>query len=127
MDYERLLALLALPFLRGFWLMVGYLTGNAFPHPLSEAEEALYLAGHLSGDTVSRQTLIERNLRLVAHIVKKFDNTGEDTDDLISIGTVGLIKAIDTFNPGKGTRLATYSARCIENEMSITYLDGCFW
>ena len=70
MDYERLLALLALPFLRGFWVLVGYLTGNAFPQPLTEAEEALYLAGHLSGDSGSRQTLIERNLRLVAHIVK---------------------------------------------------------
>ena len=117
MDYERLLALLALPFLRGFWLLVGYLTGNAFPQPLSEAEEASFLAGHLAGDPDSRQTLIERNLRLVAHIVKKFDNTGEETDDLISIGTVGLIKAIDTFDPGKGTRLATYAARCIENEI----------
>ena len=64
--------------------------------------------------------LIERNLRLVAHIVKKFDNTGEEIDDLISIGTIGLIKAINTFDQGKKTRLATYAARCIENEILMS-------
>src|SRR5690554_3972827 len=69
------------------------------------------------GDADARNLLIERNLRLVAHIVKKFDNTGEDSDDLISIGTIGLIKAINTFDPDKKTRLATYAARCIENEI----------
>lgn len=116
MDYE-LLALLVVPFLRGVWLLVGYLSGNAFPQPLSPAEEAKYLARLKDGDRKARQTLIERNLRLVAHLVKKFDNTGEDVDDLISIGTVGLIKAIDSYDLGKGTRLATYAARCIENEI----------
>lgn len=71
----------------------------------------------MQGDEKARNILIERNLRLVAHIVKKFDNTGEDVDDLISIGTIGLIKAINNYNLAKGTRLATYAARCIENEI----------
>ncbi|HHT91359.1 MAG TPA: sigma-70 family RNA polymerase sigma factor [Firmicutes bacterium] len=73
-----------------------------------------------AGDEGARNILIERNLRLVAHIVKKFDNTGEDSEDLISIGVIGLIKAINTFNPSKNTRLATYAARCIENENSLS-------
>lgn len=110
------LSILVVPFLRGIWILVGYLTGNAFPQPLAEGDEAEALARQRKGDERARQTLIERNLRLVAHLVHKFDNTGEDVDDLISIGTVGLIKAIDTFNPDRGTRLATYAARCIENE-----------
>ena len=116
MDFD-VVALIVMPLLRGVWLLVGYLSGNAFPQPLSEAEEADALRSLRAGDSRARQMLIERNLRLVAHIVKKFDNTGEDTDDLISIGTVGLIKGIDTFNPDRGTRLATYAARCIENEI----------
>jgi len=116
MDFD-VVALIVMPLLRGVWLLVGYLSGNAFPQPLSEAEEAAALRALRGGDLRARQMLIERNLRLVAHIVKKFDNTGEDTDDLISIGTVGLIKGIDTFNPDRGTRLATYAARCIENEI----------
>ena len=116
MDFD-VVALIVMPLLRGVWLLVGYLSGNAFPQPLSEVEEAAALRALRSGDLRARQMLIERNLRLVAHIVKKFDNTGEDTDDLISIGTVGLIKGIDTFNPERGTRLATYAARCIENEI----------
>ncbi len=116
MDFD-VVALIVMPLLRGVWLLVGYLSGNAFPQPLSEAEEAMALKSLRGGDVRARQMLIERNLRLVAHIVKKFDNTGEDTDDLISIGTVGLIKGIDTFNPERGTRLATYAARCIENEI----------
>jgi RNA polymerase sporulation-specific sigma factor len=116
MDYDLLLFLLV-PLLRGLWLLLGYLTGNAFPQPLSEQEEAACLERMRHGDTKARRTLIEHNLRLVAHIVKKFDNTGEDADDLISIGAVGLIKAIDTYDPSKGTRLATYAARCVENEI----------
>lgn len=68
------------------------------------------------GDEEARDRLIEHNLRLVAHIVKKFENTREDTEDLISIGTIGLIKAIESYSDGKGTKLATYAARCIENE-----------
>ncbi|MHB9145108.1 MAG: RNA polymerase sporulation sigma factor SigK [Symbiobacteriia bacterium] len=113
-----LLALLAVTIIKGLTLLTGYLANsNTFPQPLSEAEEADYLARLQKGDEEARAVLIERNLRLVAHITKKFDNTGEDTDDLISIGTVGLIKAIQTFDTGKGTRLATYAARCIENEI----------
>lgn len=104
--------------LRGMMLLVGFVNNSStFPQPLNEEEEARYLARLQAGDEEARSVLIERNLRLVAHIVKKFDNTGEEVDDLISIGTVGLIKAIGTFKPDKGTRLATYAARCIENEI----------
>ncbi len=103
---------------RGLMVLTGYITNSStFPQPLNEEEEARYLTRLQNGDNEARAVLIERNLRLVAHIVKKFDNTGEETDDLISIGTVGLIKAIGTFRPDKGTRLATYAARCIENEI----------
>ncbi len=101
----------------GLLLLVSYIANNTFPQPLSEEEEAKYLRLLKRGDEKARNVLTERNLRLVAHIVKKFDSTGEDPDDLISIGAIGLIKAINTFNPGKGTRLATYAARCIENEI----------
>lgn len=97
-------------------VLVSYINNNAFPQPLSETEEAYYLSRLGQGDE-ARNKLIEHNLRLVAHITKKFDGTGEDNDDLISIGTIGLIKAINTFNPEKGTKLATYAARCIENEI----------
>ncbi len=104
--------------LRGLWLLASYISnGNVFPPPLSEKEEAEVLSRKESGDEEARNILVERNLRLVAHIVKKFEGTGEDQDDLISIGTIGLIKAIDTFNQRKRTRLATYAARCIENEI----------
>lgn len=96
-------------------------TNNAFPLPLSPDEEQDYLARLKEGDLEARNILVERNLRLVAHIVKKFDNTGQDADDLISIGTIGLIKAIGTFDHEKQTRLATYAARCIENEI-LMYL-----
>ncbi|HEX7066289.1 MAG TPA: RNA polymerase sporulation sigma factor SigK [Bacillales bacterium] len=103
--------------LREFLLFVSYVKNNAFPQPLSEAEEEKHLKRMAEGDPKSRNTLIEHNLRLVAHIVKKFDNTGEDLEDLISIGTIGLIKAIESFSPDKGTKLATFAARCIENEI----------
>jgi RNA polymerase sporulation-specific sigma factor len=104
--------------IRCMMVVAGYVTNSStFPQPLGEADEAKYLGRLQEGDEEARSILIERNLRLVAHIVKKFDNTGEETDDLISIGTVGLIKAIGTFKPDKGTRLATYAARCIENEI----------
>ena len=89
----------------------------ACPAGRDDHQGAQYLARLQKGDEEARSVLIERNLRLVAHITKKFDNTGADTDDLISIGTVGLIKAIQTFDTDKGTRLATYAARCIENEV----------
>lgn len=102
----------------GFFYLFGYISNNnVFPHPLSEQEEGQLLLQLEQGDEAARNTLIERNLRLVAHIVKKFDTTGEDTDDLISIGTIGLIKGISTFNRNRNTRLATYAARCIENEI----------
>ncbi|MDL4841466.1 RNA polymerase sporulation sigma factor SigK [Aquibacillus rhizosphaerae] len=96
---------------------VSYVKNHAFPQPLSPKEEAEYIQKMQDGDDHARDMLIEHNLRLVAHIVKKFENTGEDTEDLISIGTIGLIKGIESFSSGKGTKLATYAARCIENEI----------
>ncbi|AEG15222.1 RNA polymerase, sigma 28 subunit, SigK [Desulfofundulus kuznetsovii DSM 6115] len=112
-----LLALAVLSMLNGLVILICHVAGNSFPKPLSEEEEALYLEKMLAGDESARLVLIERNLRLVAHIIKKFDHSGEDFDDLISIGTIGLIKAVDTYNPEKATRLATYASRCIENEI----------
>jgi len=112
-----IMALLALSVLKGLTLLLSYLSNNAFPQPLSEEEEQYYLERIKEGDHEARNILIEHNLRLVAHITKKFEGTGEDVDDLISIGTIGLIKAINTFNADKGTKLATYAARCIENEI----------
>jgi RNA polymerase sporulation-specific sigma factor len=98
--------------------LVAYVTnGNSFPQPLDEKEEEEYLERLKSGDILAKSILVERNLRLVAHIVKKYSYPGKEVDDLISIGTVGLIKAIDSFDSSKGTRLATYAARCIENEI----------
>ncbi len=102
-------------------LFVAYITNNTFPLPLSEKEEQIYLERLKNGSEEAKNVLIERNLRLVAHIVKKFDNSGEEVDDLISIGTIGLIKAINTFDQGKKTRLATYAARCIENEILMHF------
>lgn len=96
---------------------VSYVKNNAFPQPLSSEEEKKYLELLGKGDPDARNKLIEHNLRLVAHIVKKFENTGEDPEDLISIGTIGLIKGIESYSGGKGTKLATYAARCIENEI----------
>lgn len=98
------------------------INSNSFPQPLTKEEEEKYLKLYAEGDEDARNILIERNLRLVAHIVKKYNNTGKDTDDLISIGTIGLIKAITTYDSSKGTRLATYAARCIENAM----LSKCY-
>lgn len=97
--------------------LVSYVKNNAFPQPLSAGDERKYLRKMAEGDEEARNILIEHNLRLVAHIVKKFENTGEDVEDLISIGTIGLIKAIESYSEGKGTKLATYAARCIENEI----------
>ena len=95
----------------------GYLAGNHFPHPLSESEEKRHLDGVKDDNTASRNILVEHNLRLVAHIVKKFDPCPQDIEDLISIGSIGLVKAIDTFRQDRGTRLATYASKCIENEI----------
>lgn len=112
-----MLEALVLLLLQQLRLLVSFVHNNTFPQPLTEEEEAICLRRLEQGDDAARQTLIERNLRLVAHVVKKFDNTGEDMDDLISIGTIGLIKAVNTYSSDKGTRLATYAARCVENEI----------
>ncbi|MFD3156470.1 RNA polymerase sporulation sigma factor SigK [Haloimpatiens sp. FM7330] len=98
-------------------LLTAYVTNNTFPKPLSPKEEKYYLDKLKEGDILAKNILIERNLRLVAHIVKKYSYPNKEIDDLISIGTIGLIKAIDSFDSSKGTRLATYAARCIENEI----------
>lgn len=104
--------------LNNLFLMLGYVSNvNSFPQPLNPEEELYYVEAYKNGSEEARNILIERNLRLVAHIVKKYGSCGNDSDDLISIGTIGLIKAISTFNMDKGTRLATYAARCIENEI----------
>ena len=91
--------------------------GGSFPKPLTAREEREYLERAAQGDLEARNVLIERNLRLVAHIMKKYYTQTSDQEDLISIGTIGLIKGISTFDPKKGARLATYAARCVENAM----------
>lgn len=110
------------------WLMLSGIlyslrlsSGGSFPKPLSAKEERDYLARAAEGDLEARNILIERNLRLVAHIMKKYYTQASDQEDLISIGTIGLIKGISTFQPEKGTRLATYAARCIENEILMHF------
>ena len=90
---------------------------KSFPNPLTPSEEKYYIQKYTEGCLEAKHILIERNLRLVAHVMKKYQNIDEDPEDLISIGTIGLIKAVTTFNPGKGNRLAAYASRCIENEI----------
>lgn len=97
---------------------------KSFPKPLSTKEETDYLRRCKEGDKEARDKLIEHNLRLVAHIVKKYNMVDKETDDLISIGTIGLIKAIDTFDDEKGIRLATYASRCIDNELLMMLRSG---
>ncbi|MBE3550666.1 MAG: RNA polymerase sporulation sigma factor SigK [Brockia lithotrophica] len=97
--------------------LIGQIRQGSFPHPLPEEEEEEYVRRMLAGDAEARNRLIEHNLRLVAHIAKKFETSGEDPDDLISIGTIGLIKAVETYSPDRGTKLATYAAKCVENEI----------
>ena len=94
---------------------------NVFPEPLKDEEEKKYIDLMFKGDKNARSILIEHNLRLVAHIVKKFDSKLTDTDDLISIGTIGLIKGVDTFSPNKNVKITTYCARCIENEILMYF------
>lgn len=94
---------------------------NSFPKPLSAAEERDLLEKARKGDNASRNRLIEHNLRLVSHIVKKYYSDYDEQEDLISLGTIGLIKGIDTFDPEKGARLVTYAARCVENEMLMYF------
>ena len=103
-----------------FFFTASY-SNNLFPDPLSDLEEAHYLELMSKGDMNARNKLIEHNLRLVAHIVKKFDYKTSDQDDLISIGTIGLIKGIDTYQVNKNIRLTTYCARCIQNEILMYY------
>ena len=105
--------------------MVSYVTsGASFLKPLSPAEEAAYIEKCRNGDSDAKNKLIEHNLRLVAHIAKKYSLKGYDNDDMISIGTIGLIKAVTSYNPQKNVSLATYSARCIENEILMTLRQG---
>lgn len=114
------LSLLLTTILLGYPLifMPSYISeGNSFPKPLSAEEEAEYIKRLVDGDPEARNVLVERNLRLVAHIAKKYSNTGIDPDDIISIGTIGLMKSVETFKPGKSVRLGTYAARCVENEI----------
>ena len=103
-----------------FFFTASY-SNNLFPDPLSEEEEEKYLLLMQKGDKEARNSLIEHNLRLVAHIVKKFEHTSGDQDDLISIGTIGLIKGVDTYSLDKKVKLTTYCARCIQNEILMYY------
>ncbi len=106
---------------RYVFLLASHISGSSsFPRPLEPEEEEYHLKRYAEGSEDSKNILIEHNLRLVAHIVKKYSNAVKDADDLISIGTIGLIKAITTFDPKKNTRLATYAARCIENEILMS-------
>ena len=113
--------------LAAIWLMLStllyslQLNTGSFPKPLTEEEERHYLTLAQQGDLEARNVLIERNLRLVAHIMKKYYAQTADQEDLISIGTIGLIKGITTFDPSKGARLATYAARCVENEILMYF------
>ena len=105
-------------FLKTAFFMLGYIqNNNLFPEPLSAEEEKYYLDKFMEGDEDARNILIERNLRLVAHICKKYNIPNIEQDDLISIGTIGFIKGINTFKPDKNVKLATYASRCIENEI----------
>lgn len=96
---------------------------KSFPQPLTAAEEKYYMQKYTEGDLEAKHILIERNLRMVAHIVKKYQPPPEEMEDLLSIGTIGLMKAVVTFDPDKSARLASYAARCIENEV-LMYLRG---
>ena len=105
-------------FLKSAVFVVGYISNNSlFPEPLSSEEEKVYIEKYEQGDEEARNILIERNLRLVAHVCKKYSTANIEQDDLISIGTIGLIKGIKSFDSKKGVRLATYVSRCIENEI----------
>lgn len=111
-----------LAFLQTSVFAVGYIaSNNLFPEPLSNEEEKMYLKKMEKGDEEAKNILIERNLRLVAHISKKYSSTNIDQEDLISIGTIGLIKGINSYKINKGTKLSTYVSRCIDNEI-LMYL-----
>jgi len=111
-----------LQFLQAAVFTVGYISSSQlFPEPLTSEEESMYLERLSTGDEEARNILIERNLRLVAHVSKKYSNSNVDQDDLISIGTIGLIKGINSFKPEKGARLSTYVSRCIDNEILMHF------
>lgn len=110
--------------LKDFYIFSAAYSNNSFPDPLTKEEEDLYVEKSKMGDKDARNKLIEHNLRLVAHIVKKYDNKKEDSDDLISIGTIGLIKGVDSYSKKKNTRLTTYAARCIENEILMHFRNN---
>ena len=106
---------------KDFYIFTAAYSNNVFPDPLSKEDEEKYVSLMHLGDKEARNKLIEHNLRLVAHIVKKYDHKKNDVDDLISIVTIGLIKGVDSFSYKKGTRLTTYAAKCIENEILMYY------
>ena len=106
---------------KDFYIFTASYSNNVFPDPLTKEEEEMYVAKANMGDSKARNKLIEHNLRLVAHIVKKYDHRKEDVDDLISIGTIGLIKGVDSYSASHKTRLTTYAARCIENEILMHF------
>ena len=110
-----------LSIIKDMLMFTGSYSNGVFPEPLKPEEEEEAIAEMLNGNKEARNKLIEHNLRLVAHIVKKFDNKKFDTDDLISIGTIGLIKGIDSFQKSKSTKITTYAARCIENEILMHF------
>lgn len=107
--------------IKGLLIGTGSYGSKTFPDPLPKEQEDELIKKMLDGDKNARNKLVEHNLRLVAHIVKKYDNEKDDVDDLISIGTIGLIKGIDTFSNKNGTKLTTYAARCVENEILMFY------
>ena len=107
--------------IKGLIIGTGSYGSKTFPDPLAKDEEESLIKEMLEGNKDARNKLVEHNLRLVAHIVKKYDNGKNDVDDLISIGTIGLIKGIDTFSNKNGTRLTTYAARCVENEILMHF------
>ncbi len=110
------------PFFENFMFLMLYISsGSSFPKPLTQAEEKYYLEQYRKGDKEARDILIERNLRLVVHIMKKYYTGTTDQEDLISIGTIGLIKGVNSYKDNKKTRLSTYCARCIENEVLMYF------
>lgn len=106
---------------KDFYIFTAAYSNNIFPDPLPKDEEEECVRKAKLGDSIARDKLIEHNLRLVAHIVKKYDHQKEDMDDLLSIGTIGLIKGIDSYSPKAGTRITTYAAKCIENEIRMYF------
>ena len=121
LEVTALLEFLSYIFINCLYLILYISNGSSFPHPLNEEQEKEYFIKFKSGDKDAKNVLIEHNLRLVAHIIKKYYTSSVEQEDLISIGTVGLIKAINTFDPYKGASLSTYAARCIENEILMYF------